>query len=259
MSSHVSRRRKAARAAVPLTAVALCMLGTGVASAHITTDPSEVTRGEYNQIAFRVPNESATASTVKVTFTLPTDIPITSVRTAPLPGWKAEVAKGKIDPPVTIGNTAVTESVRTVTWTADPGNGVAPGQFGLFQILTGSIPDIGDTLVIPAVEIYSDGTIVNWDQPPTTNGEEPDKPAPVVKLTGAAGEGHGAPAASPPTSGGSHSEAAASSAGQDDTARWLAGAGLLVGALGLGAGTGAILRGRRRTAPSSTDRENTPA
>jgi hypothetical protein len=63
--------------------------------------------------------------------------------------------------------------------------------FGLFQILTGSIPDIGDTLVVPAVETYSDGTVVNWDQPPTTNGEEPDKPAPVVKRPAPLGKATG--------------------------------------------------------------------
>ena len=40
--------------------------------------------------------------------------------------------------------------------------------------------------------------------------------------------------------------------GTDSTARWLAGAGLLVGALGLGVGGGAVLRTRRATAPERT-------
>jgi uncharacterized protein HemX len=38
----------------------------------------------------------------------------------------------------------------------------------------------------------------------------------------------------------------------DGTARWLAGAGLLVGALGLGVGGGAVLRTRRTATTSAT-------
>ncbi len=99
-----------------------------------------VTRAEYNQISFRAPNESATASTVKFELTFPTATPITSVRTAPLPGWKAVVTKGKLPKPVTIENATITQAVLSVVWTAEPGVGIAPGQFGLFQILTGALP-----------------------------------------------------------------------------------------------------------------------
>jgi len=47
---------------------------------------------------------------------------------------------------------------------------------------------------------------------------------------------------------GEHTEAAAATS--DNTARWLGGAGLLVGAVGLGVGAGATIRARKATAKS---------
>jgi len=59
----------------------------------------------------------------------------------------------------------------------------------------------------------------------------------TVSLTAATGDQHG---------GMSDSAAPAEPPSSDDTtARWLGGAGLLVGALGLGVGGGAVLRTRR--------------
>jgi hypothetical protein len=59
-----------------------------------------------------------------------------------------------------------------------------------------------------------------------------------VKLVAATGgDAHGM--ADPRT------EAAAAAPTSDNTARWLGGAGLVVGALGLGVGVGAVLRSRR--------------
>ena len=43
----------------------------------------------------------------------------------------------------------------------------------------------------------------------------------------------------------------------DTTARWLGGLGLLVGALGLGLGGGAVMRSRRPTSAPGTDRPGT--
>ncbi len=77
---------------------------------------------------------------------------------------------------------------------------------------------------------------------PAADGSEPERPAPSVTLTpSGAGENPAAvnaaaaPAVAAPTA----------AAQTDTTARWLGGAGLLVGALGLGVGSGAVLRSRR--------------
>ena len=123
--------------------------------------------------------------------------------------------------------------------TAQPGTAAQGG----YTVVTFRVPDESDT---PATQTYDDGRVVSWDQP-TTDGAEPERPAPVVRLTPAAPDAMGghdgdAPPAGPAAAAGP-APAAASRA--DDTARWLGGAGLLVGALGLGLGVGAVLRTRR--------------
>jgi hypothetical protein len=75
------------------------------------------------------------------------------------------------------------------------------------------------------VQTHDDGEVVAWDQEPGPDGAEPERPAPTVELVAAPGT---------------------TAAGTDDTARWLGGAGLAVGALGVGVGGGAVLSNRRR-------------
>lgn len=142
-------RAVAVRTTIVVAVGAALLLGAAPASAHVTARPGVAEQGGYIVVTFRVPDESDTAGTVELAVRLPTDHPIVSVRTTPVPGWTAAVVRAALDPPVQVNGDAV--------------------------------------------------------------------------------------AAGPP--------AARSTA--DDTARWLAGAGLLVGALGLGLGAGAVLRGHR--------------
>jgi uncharacterized protein YcnI len=240
-----SLRRATVRATtvLALTAAAV-VLGAGPASAHVTAQPGEAAQGGYTVVTFRVPDESDTAGTVKLEVRLPADHPITSVRTTPIPGWTAAVAKATLNPPVQVNGNAVTEAVSTVTWTAASGTRIGPGEYLDFPLSLGPLPTGVDQLALPATQTYDDGKVVAWDQP-STDGAEPERPAPVVRLTPAAADpmgGHDgdtappAAAAGPPPPAGSRA---------DDTARWLGGAGLLVGALGLGLGLGAVLRNRR--------------
>jgi hypothetical protein len=105
-----------------------------------------------------------------------------------------------------------------------------------FPLSLGPFPADVDVLQMPAAQTYDNGKVVNWADPPNADGSEPEHPAPSVTLAAATGDHHGgmatAAAADPPAS-------------EDTTARWLGGAGLLVGALGLGVGGGAVLRTRR--------------
>jgi hypothetical protein len=48
----------------------------------------------------------------------------------------------------------------------------------------GALPESGQ-MVFKALQTYSDGTIVRWIDEPTTDGTEPEKPAPVLKLAAA--------------------------------------------------------------------------
>jgi periplasmic copper chaperone A len=206
------------------------------AFAHVTAQPGTAEQGGYTVITFRVPNESTTAGTTKLQVNLPVDHPITSARTTPQPGWTAEVTKGTLPAPVDVNGTQVTEAVTAVTWTAQPGTRIGPGQYVDFPLSVGPLPTGVDEIALPAVQTYDDGKVVAWDQPTVAGAEEPEHPAPTVALTASTG-GHGHDAAAA-TSGGSTSTT-------DTTARWLGGIGLLLGALGLGLGAGALLRGRK--------------
>ena len=87
-----------------------------------------------------------------------------------------------------------------MTWTADPGTRIGPGEFADFPLSLGPLPEV-DRLVLPAVQTYDDGEVVAWDQPPAADGAEPERPAPAVTLTpagGAAGDAAAQPLAAAP-------------------------------------------------------------
>jgi periplasmic copper chaperone A len=251
--SYPAARRRALRLATVLSVAATAaVLGAAPAFAHVTAQPGIAAQGGYSVVSLRVPNESDAAGTVKLEVTLPADHPLSSVRTTPVPGWTATMAKAAINPPVQVGEATISEAVRTVTWTANPGTRIGPGEFLEFPLSVGPLPTGVEEIALPAVQTYDDGEVVAWDQPMNPDGSEPERPAPTLTLTPAVADGHG----------GGHDAAAApaDTASQqiqdadttDNTARWLAGAGLLVGALGLGVGGGAVLRTRRTTRPEPT-------
>jgi uncharacterized protein YcnI len=224
-------RRVAPAAAV---AAALVFAVPGVAAAHVTVSADNAAKGGYAKLVFRVPNESDKAVTTKLVFTLPVDTPIGSVRTKPVPGWAAVVTTSKLAKPVKAGDVVLTEAPSSVTYTAAAGGGIKPGQFDEFELSGGPLPTLADQLVLPATQYYSDGTVVRWDQP-TTGSTEPERPAPTLALAAASGDGHG------------HDDGSGAS-GEDDVARVLGGAALLVSLGAAVLGGLAWRRSGRRTA-----------
>ncbi|MGW6443662.1 YcnI family copper-binding membrane protein [Lentzea sp. NPDC055074] len=227
-----------------LAVAGIAVLGTPtIASAHVSAQPAEFTQGGRATFAFRVPNERDNAGTTKIEVTLPQDTPLTSVRTKPLAGWKAEAVKGKLDKPVTIAGKEVTEAFKTITWTAEPGVKINVNEYQEFFVAIGTLPEGKDKLELPTKQTYDNGEVVDWAQATGSDGKEPEHPAPALKLApkaaGADDHGHGA------TNAGTDTHEA-SAGGSDQTARYLGGAGLVIGALGLGFGVGAILRSRRK-------------
>lgn len=249
--SVTSRRAVAALArtgSAVCAAVGLLVLSAGVAEAHVTAQPGTAEKGGYAVVSFRVPSELPTAGTVKLEVTLPADHPIVSARTKPMPGWTAVVTRQTLPTPVQSGGAKITEAVNTITWTAQPGTRIGPTEYADFDVNLGRLPDDVDQIVLPTVQTYDDGTVVHWDQLQAPGADEPEHPAPVLTLVapepGMAGmHDHGAMGAMPGM-GSTHHDAEAPTA-TDTTARWLGGAGLLVGALGLGLGAGAVARTRR--------------
>lgn len=225
-----------ARACVLLTATAVVGLAApGTASAHVGADAPDATPGGYSVVTFRVPTESATASTTGVTVALPPDAALASASAEQLAGWSSTVG------------TAPHGTPASVTWTADAGAGVEPGQFGLFAISVGPLPQ-ASSLTFDTTQTYSDGSSVDWNEPPNADGSEPEHPVPEITLTAATTGASGDttdPAVTAPVAPAASTGVAAASSSSDTTARWLGAGGLLLGALGLGLGGGAAVRSRR--------------
>jgi hypothetical protein len=98
--------------------------------------------------------------------------------------------------------------------------------------------DNTDKLTFKALQTYSNGDVVRWIYPPAAEAEHP---APTLTLVSDdADAGPAKPAG-----------AAASTSSADDTARWLGGAGVVIGILGLALGIVIAARGRRSTVPAS--------
>jgi uncharacterized protein YcnI len=209
-------------------ATAALLFGAAPAWAHVHVHADDAAPGSTSILTFQVPNESETgALTTQLSVNLPN---VASAMSEAIPGWT-----------VRLDRDGAAGTVRSVTWTAAPGVGIAPDQFGLFRISV-KLPD-EKSVTLPATQTYSDGTVVKWDEPALPNGGEPEHPAPVLALTGDAPPAHDmapAPVASPP--GASPTAAPPSHATSDDTARWLAGGALVLAAIGV---VTAFIRARR--------------
>jgi uncharacterized protein YcnI len=212
---------------VAAAAVAV-FLSAPPASAHVTVSSPDASPGGFGKLVFRVPTESEKASTTKVTVELPKATPFAFVSSRPIPGWKVTTTERKLDKPVKTEGFTLTKAVATVTWTAEPGQGLGPGQFDEFELSVGPFPKKPGSLMLPATQTYSDGQVVRWDQPTPASSEEPEHPAPTLDVSQDA-----------PT------EVTAPAESSDDLARWLGGGGLLLGALALVAAFMLVRRGGR--------------
>ncbi|WP_330239546.1 YcnI family copper-binding membrane protein [Streptomyces sp. NBC_00525] len=224
----------------------------GTASAHVSVQPQgEAAKGGYAVINFKVPNERDNASTTKLEVNFPTDHPLASVMPQPVPGWDIEVTKSKLAEPLEMHGKTINEAVSKVTWT---GGKIEPGRFQQFPLSVGQLPEDADQLVFKAIQTYSNKEVVRWIEVPQEGADEPDSPAPVLKLTAPAGDGHGASAASGSDSSKSSDAsdsaekgketATASASSEDNTARVLGIVGIVIGVAGVAFG---VLAGRRRT------------
>ncbi len=181
LSALPPRRGLAARlAAVAVGAGALLAL-PGVASAHVTIQPSSLEGGGFSVVSVRVPNERDDASTTKVRVVLPDDQPLGSVQTTPVPGWRVTTAQRELDEPLEFFGSELTSVVSEVTWTATDG-GVGPGQFQDFAVSLGQLPESGD-LTFQAIQTYSSGEKVAWNEVAVDDSVEPEHPAPALTLT----------------------------------------------------------------------------
>lgn len=233
--------RSLSRALVGAAAGLALALGVPLAaSAHVTVNPNTATPGSYATVNFRVPTESETASTVKVEVTLPTDTPFSAVLVQPVPGWTATVEKGAYPAPVEVDGNTLSDGPLKIVWQADPGVGIGQDQFQVFSAVLGPVPDTGH-VVLPAVQTYSDGEVVNWSATPDeVAADDTLEPAPVLYIndtppTTGHGASHGTATAAPDHD---HAMSEASTSSTDGSAG--VALGLSIAALVIGIG-GAVL------------------
>jgi uncharacterized protein YcnI len=128
-----------------------------------------VAKGTTATIAFTVPNERDDATTTRVAVQLPVDHPIANVQPKDVAGWTVATDE---DPE---------GRVTTITWS---GGTIAGGAHTEFPVELGPLPSDVDVLVFKAVQTYSDGAVVRWIEETPANGDEPEHPAPTLRLSG---------------------------------------------------------------------------
>ncbi|MDQ1743158.1 MAG: hypothetical protein QOE23_1497 [Pseudonocardiales bacterium] len=215
------------------------VLGAGAASAHVSVSSPAAVPGGYASLTFKVPTESATASTTGLKVQLPADQPLASVSVLPVYGWTHTMTKAKLATPISSDDGNITEAVSVIEWKAtSAATAIKPGEFNQFVISVGPLPQ-APSMTFKALQTYSDGKVVSWiEQAAEGSTAEPEHPAPTLKLAsvGVSASATSAPAgvaASGTSSGGSDTRANAALA--------LGVVGILLGGIALAA----VLLGRR--------------
>jgi uncharacterized protein YcnI len=150
-----------------LAAVAALTI-TAAASAHAKVSPAVAAAKDSEVFTLAVPTEKAGATTTAIEFTPPSGFGIDSF--FPSPGWKrSAVTKGS-------GEDAVIEKVK---WT---GGAVPTDEDAAFSFLAS--PAKTGTYTFAVKQTYSDGTVVNWSGP-----ESSDTPSPTIKAVSSLGGG----------------------------------------------------------------------
>jgi uncharacterized protein YcnI len=164
--SHSGRTPHVALVLVAVAAVAL--FAAAGASAHAHVSPAVSLSKEAQLYSLAVPTEKEGATTTRIVLTVPEGFSIDSF--VPSPGWKRVVhSTGS-------GEDAV---IQKVTWT---GGSVPTDEDSLFQFL--AEPSKSGTYTFRVEQTYSDGEVVNWAGP-----ESSDTPAPTIEAKSSLGGG----------------------------------------------------------------------
>ena len=151
-----------------LVAVLSALVLAAAAFAHAHVSPSVVPTEESQVFTLAVPTEEENASTTKVELTPPDGFSIDSF--LPAPGWNRDVEQSGS------GEDAV---ITKVTW---EGGDVPTGEATGFQFLGRA--ESGETYAFAVRQTYSDGSVVDWNGP-----ESSDSPAPVIEAKSSFGGG----------------------------------------------------------------------
>jgi uncharacterized protein YcnI len=164
MNGTNSRRRLI----VSLGAAGAALVVAASASAHAHVSPPIVTAKQSQVFTLAVPTEKANLTTTKIELTPPQGFSIDAFIAAP--GWKRTVQESGSG-----ANTVVTK----VTW---EGGNVPTGEATSFEFLAST--DASKTYTFGVKQTYSDGSVVDWSGP-----ESSDAPAPTIEAKSNLGGG----------------------------------------------------------------------
>lgn len=162
------RRR---RAAVAIGAAVAALVGAAGASAHAVVSPPDAVANKLQQYTLSVPTEQDGVTTTRIALRVPSGFSIDSFEPPPA-GWRMQVRS------TGSGEEAV---VREVVWS---GGKVPTGQDSVFRF--NAVATASHTYLFPVVQTYSDGSVVRWIGPETS-----DSPAPVLDVHPSATTGAG--------------------------------------------------------------------
>jgi len=165
----VKLKRRGRLALVAPVAAAVALAVPAVALGHARVSPAVSVSKQLQLYSLAVPTEKENLTTTKVVLTVPSGFGIDSFVPPPT-GWRQQVAQ------TGSGEDAV---VTKVTWT---GGSTPTGEDSLFQFLAQA--SSAKTYTFAVQQTYSDGSIVNWSGP-----ESSDAPAPTISVKDSLGAG----------------------------------------------------------------------
>ena len=163
---HPNRVRARALAGAAVAAASLTVVSS--AWAHAEISPPETKSKTLQLFTLAVPTEKEGLTTTKIELTPPSGFGIDSFVSET--GWKRQLQQ------TGSGENAV---IQKITWT---GGDVPTGEDAIFQFLAS--PDSSKTYTFGVRQTYSDGSVVDWSGP-----ESSDTPAPRIEAISSLGGG----------------------------------------------------------------------
>lgn len=220
------------------------------AEAHISLHPNTIPAGAFATLDVRVPGEVEGAYIKKVDVLFPQGF--TGVDYENVAGWSTKVIETKLATPIKEDGETIDTEVSQIVWTwTGPLGKVEDGQFINFP-LSLAIPDdaTGNALEFRTVQTYSNGQVVHWISP-SLSAEHPSPRINVTAKGGViediAGDEAGPEAGQTAGSSSTPTPTPAAATSSSGASKGLGITALILGALGLIVGLGALVTSRRRT------------
>jgi uncharacterized protein YcnI len=160
--------RAGGRIGVLLAVVGAALALAAPAFPHAEMTPAVALSKRLQLFTLAVPTEKENATTSKVELTPPSGFAIDSF--VPAPGWTRKVQES--------GSGEQTQ-IHAVTWS---GGSVPSEEDAVFQFLAS--PDAAQTYAFTVRQTYSDGSVVDWTGP-----ESSDSPSPTIEAKSSLGGG----------------------------------------------------------------------